>query len=359
VNTAHLPRVLLAVVCATASAPALAQRVQLPSMLPSVDPVSSPVMSAPAPIATFEGGIQAPAADWDPYALPGSTPAPSLLPEDPYLQSESPLTVGGTFTTMRRFLDEVRMDYVWMPGTTANEFGINDLDLSATFAIPFLYNTETPLLVTPGFAFHWWNGPLAPGPDMPSRAFDAYLQGAWNPQITEWFGGEVAFRVGIYSDFKKVTADSIRMPSSGLAVLSFSPSFQVKAGVMYLDRHPVQILPAGGVVWTPNSDIRFEILFPNPKVSRRLTTIGTTEWWGYIRGEYGGGAWTIGAVGDPDLIGYNDLRFAVGLDFTRLNNLKGLFETGICFERQIRSRSLSPEVFYINTTVFVRGGLAY
>jgi hypothetical protein len=369
VKTAIVPCALLAAVCAVWCVPALGQREQFPSTLPSPGPAPSSAEPAAAPTATLEGTIQPPPAGWDPYATPQTAP-PSLLPEDPYLQGGPSSALGGTFTTMRRFLDEVRFDYVWMPGTAADEFGISDVELSATFAIPFLYNTETPLLVTPGFAFHWWNGPASQflsgqvwrSIDMPPRAYDAYLDAAWNPQATPWLGGELSFRVGVYSDFKKVIDDSVRFPAKGLAVLTFSPSFKIKAGVVYLDRYPVKILPAGGIVWTPNPDVRFEILFPNPKLSTRLTTWGNTEWWGYARGEYGGGAWTVTRVDpglSPDLVGYNDLRFSVGLEFIRLGGLKGLFEAGVSFDRELRYRSHLPTVFYPNTTMFLRGGLAY
>jgi hypothetical protein len=358
-----LPAVLWAVACTAALGQ---QRVQFPSTLPSDGLAPPAAVIGPAPTATLEGTIRPPSVDWDPYATPGMGP-PTLLPEDPYLQLGPSGGYGGTFTTVRRFLDELRFDYLWMPGNAARELGIQDLELSATFAIPVLYNTETPLLVTSGFAFHWWAGPSAAGVDMPPRTYDAYLEAAWNPQVTQWLGGELAFRVGVYSDFKRVTVDSLRFPSKALAVMTFSPSFKVKAGVLYLDRYPVKILPAGGVVWTPNSDVRFEILFPDPKVARRLTTWGNTEWWGYARGEYGGGAWTVNRLAanvplgfaNPDLVGYNDLRVALGLEFIQLGGLTGLFEGGVAFERELRYRSRSPAVFYVNTTMFLRAGLVY
>ena len=43
----------------------------------------------------------------------------------------------------------------------SDELGINDFDLSATFAIPFLGNPNTPLLVTPGFGLQLWEGPVS------------------------------------------------------------------------------------------------------------------------------------------------------------------------------------------------------
>ncbi|MHC4181330.1 MAG: hypothetical protein ACYSWU_27855, partial [Planctomycetota bacterium] len=78
----------------------------------------------------------------------------------------------------------------------------------------------------------------------------------------------------------------------------------------------------------------------------------------YARGEYGGGSWTInrlasnvpGSFTNPDLVGYNDLRASVGLEFIRLSGLTGLFEVGVSFDRELRYRSLSPTSFYPNTT---------
>ncbi|MFC1597431.1 hypothetical protein ACFL5Q_05780 [Planctomycetota bacterium] len=112
---------------------------------------------APGPTATFQGNIQAPPA-WDPYATPGCPP-PTLFPQDPVLPCPGQPT--NTLTTMQRFLQEIRLDYVWIQGSgaNANEFGVNDVDLSAEFAIPFLRNPQTPLLITPGFATHFWSGP--------------------------------------------------------------------------------------------------------------------------------------------------------------------------------------------------------
>jgi hypothetical protein len=300
------------------------------------------------------------------------------LPQDPHFQFGPPGGYGpGYIATMQRFLQEVRLDYLWMPGSAAKELGINDAGLSATFAVPFFYNTQTPLLITPGFAVHYWNGPqsIVPGPpppaDLPPRTYDAYLDTAWNPQPTPWLGGELSFRIGVYSDFKTLVTRSLRFTGTGLAVLTFSPSIKVKAGVMYLDRNWVKLLPAGGIVWTPNPDVRFDILFPNPKVTKRLTTSGCTEWWGYLRGELGGGAWTVRradlglppadqpAAGTIDFVDYDDLRAALGVEFLRIGGLHGFFEAGVSFERQLRYSSLLPEVFRPNPTVFLHAGLGY
>ncbi len=207
---------------------------------------------------------------------------------------------------------------------------------------------------------------------MPARTYDAYLDFAWNPWVNEFFGGELNFRTGIYSDFYSVTTQSLRFMGKGMAVLRFSPSMTVKAGVWYLDRVTTKILPAGGVCWTPNPDIYFDILFPNPKIGRRLTTWGNTEWWLYARGDYGGGVWTIrrnpdyynGLPGglpvlNNDLTEYDDIRIAVGVEFKTLRQMNGYFEVGFSCDRQLNYKSGLPSSFYPNNTVFVGAGLSY
>jgi len=339
-----------------------------PSLGPAVAPGPSPGL-LPGPPAAFEGTIQPPPS-WDPYGSPGLTPAP-LLPNDPYLQSGS---LFGTTAPATRLLQEVRLEHHWISSGGSHSFGTNDPEITARFAFPFCYNRQTPLLVTPGFAVHLWDGPEttpADPVDLPPRVYDAYLDAAWNPQIAPWLGAELGARVGVYSDLSEVATRSIRVQARGLATLLFSPSFRIKAGVLYLDRNKVKLLPAGGIVWTPNADTRFDILFPDPKLAKRLTTAGAYEWWYYVRGEYGGGAWTVKRETGPragmlDAIDYNDLRVAVGTEFVRNGGLRGFAEVGLTFEREILYFAVdNPAVpepmheFKPSNTVFLGGGLAF
>jgi len=331
---------------------------------PALGPGSVPV--TPGPIAgpnttPLYGGVVLPPPQWDPYAPPGQMQQPMLLPEDPYI----PGSPNESIVKMRRLLDELRLDYTFLSYSGAKKFGTNDLGLSATFAFPFFYNQDSPLLVTPGFAVHWWQGPTsAEYTALPARVYDAYLTSAWSPQLTPWLGGEVDFTVGVYSDFKKVTTDSLRYTGTGLFVLGFSPTMKIKAGVVYYDRVKIKLLPAGGLFWTPSPDTRFDIYFPEPRFATRMSTIGNTEWWFYVRGEYGGGSWLftwteLGAP--PPLLGqadYNDIRVAMGLEFSRLNVLDGHVEFGVSFNRAIVPRGFFEE-YKPSTTFFLGAGLAY
>lgn len=317
--------------------------------------------TGPAPSASIDPGSGAlPPPSWDPYTSPSAQP-PCLLPQDPYAQVP-PAT---TFGQMTRFLQQVSLESVWMYDRgNADGFTDTSAEATATFAVPFLTDIENPLLITPGFAFHFWNGPDTPLIDLPPRVYDAYLDTTWYPQVSPWLGGEINFRVGIYSDLKKVNADTLRYTGRGLAVVNFSPSFQLKFGVWYLDRVRIKLLPAGGIVWMPSSDIRFDILFPNPGMAFRLGTTGNTEWWLYARGEYGGGSWTME---DPiaalpaynvEQVDYNDIRVGVGLEFRRFTGPTGLVEVGWATRRELRFRFDGSRA-ELDDTFYVRGGLAF
>jgi hypothetical protein len=389
------------------ASPAWGQRVQFGSTLPETSvyqggaavtpttPVPGPGPVTPIP--SLNGGVPSyvapgpPAGTWDPYAgtsaPPGGTtpyytePAP-VYPQSPPVFSQQPGALfpegvpwrqqpgtyaypapDGSVTEFQRLLQQIRFEYTWLaPIGDDDKFGVNTAELNGTFGFPIFYNTETPLLVTPGFAVHALEGPvgdMAGEPNLPPLLYDAYLDLAWKPKVTPWLSGDLGVRGGVYSDFEEFNSDSFRLMGRGLGVLTFTPTAQVALGVVYLDRNRVKLLPAGGLIWTPNPDARYEIIFPYPKLSFRLTTIGTTEWWWFVAGEYGGGAWTVERLGTNDHIDYNDLRAIVGLEWTGQSGLRGSFEVGYVFEREILFTEAPPPEFEPNDTVMVRGSIVY
>ncbi|NLS97323.1 MAG: hypothetical protein GXX96_34730 [Planctomycetaceae bacterium] len=326
-------------------------------------PGTVPQYAPNGPMAQFQGTISPPPAPgWDPYATPGAQ-NPAIMPYDPYMSNPPawcyPQAPTNYVQTMQRFMDEVRLDYVWMPGNGEHELGLHDAELSASFAIPF-FSSPSPLLITPGFAANWWNGPSPPhppNPEFPPRFYEAYLDTAWNPQPTPEFGGELSFRIGVYSDFDRVTNESIRYMGKGYGIVSLSPNMKVKAGIQYLDRQKIKLLPAGGLIWTPNSNTKFEILFPDPKLAWRLRQVGNVDWWFYGRGEYGGDSWTINTGTGVIETDYNDMRVAVGMEFDDHSRWQGYWEVGYAFEREIYQMGMTT--MRPTSTVFVGAGLAY
>ena len=349
-KTATAAICLLAMLSVLAAVATGQPRVQFPGDVPLIEQVPGPSNIGPYSPVTLEGGIAPPPATWDPYGTAGPQPS-TLLEQDPYLPFD------GYDDLRQRLIKEIRFEYLWMPGKGPNEFGIDKLELSTTVSFPFLYQAA-PLLVTPGFAVNYWRGPA--GVPLPPRVYDAYLDAAWNPQIIPThLSAELNFRIGIYSDFKEVTSDSIRYMGQGFFVLALSRSFDVKAGVMYLDRNRIKMLPSGGVIWKPSQTVRFDILFPNPKFAWQLSVWGNTVWWGYLSADYGGDAWTVTlpGLGTPSL-DYNDIRCAMGVEFNHMGGTRtGFFEVGIAFERELYRTAVDP--LDLHSTAFVRGGIAF
>jgi hypothetical protein len=314
------------------------------------------------------------APDASPYAAPppiygapyDGTPGALYPAGAPVYNGPTFAPITDTWTKTMRFLQEVNADETWLArGGGEHALGINTINTWATFALPFYWNPN-PILITPGFQLTLWDGPednsVPNPPNLPGQTYGAYIDAAWNPQVTNWFGGELEISPGIYTDFQHTNSDSFRILGRGLGVLTLTPTLQFKLGIWYLDRNLVKLLPAGGVVWTPNPDARYEIFFPAPKLAHRCSTVGNHTLWAYIRGEYGGGAWTIERANfGPDDFDYNDLRFAIGIDVLpeTQTGLRGYIEVGYAFDRQLVFRSNQPGTFNISDTVLVGGGLAF
>ena len=93
----------------------------------------------------------------------------ALFPDGAPIQWQpAPYTTSGEgyWQKTQRFLQELSFEHTYLYGDHTDPFDleINRTELSSTFAIPILYNIETPLLVTPGFAANWLEGPLTSVP---------------------------------------------------------------------------------------------------------------------------------------------------------------------------------------------------
>ncbi|MEE2706059.1 MAG: hypothetical protein VX988_03355 [Planctomycetota bacterium] len=295
---------------------------------PSFDPYADPT----APVQG--GGVSSPYVT-DPYS-----PPPSVNPNYQPIYATAPF---GQWAP--KFLQHIRFKYTYIDGGSANGLQFNSLEFSGTFLIPFLFNQNAPLLVTPGFATHLTEGPsTATGADLPGSLYDAFVDVAWRPQVTRSVSADLGVRVGIYSDFNNVREESIRFMGRGVAVWRTTDTHEWRAGVAYLDRLGIKLLPVGGVIWTPQGpqgSVRWELLFPNPKLAWRLPSWRTYDVWWYVAGEFGGGCWTVtrdpGGAGvvASDEVEYSDYRLLLGIEWKGHYGLKGFAEVGYVWEREL------------------------
>ncbi len=152
-----------------------------------------------------------------------------------------------------------------MYGKEGDDLQIHDSEISTTAYFPNFLRGAGPLRVTPGFAFHFLDGPGPPEKsDLPSRLYSGYLDFGWTPQIGRAFSADVNFRAGVYSDFDTVTTNSVRFIGTGVGIVQVTPALSLKLGAAYIDRNKVKVLPAGGILWQPNPRTHWDFFFPAP-----------------------------------------------------------------------------------------------
>ncbi len=213
----------------------------------------------------------------------------------------------------------------WIPGG-GDQFGIFSVELGHSIPSGIQHGIST------GFDFHVFSGPVQS--DMPPRVYDFSI----GYQLRHQFGPlafDLAAVVQAASDFNGNARKGIQYPSHGVAFLTVRPELDLVLGVDYLDRADIKLLPVAGVIWKPNPDMRFELVFPRPRAVFQLTDVYRL----YVSGELGGGSWAIARpILRENVATYRDLRVCVGLESV-YGGGQGAIEIGYVFDRQLEYTS--------------------
>ncbi len=256
---------------------------------------------------------------------------------------------------------KVSIETTWLAsGHGAEDVGITDVEAKVVFGFP-CPTRESPLVVTPGWAVHFFDGPIQG--DLPARVYDSYVQFRWLARPWPRLGIDLAVSPGWYSDLEQGSGDALRITGHGAGLWTCSPTLKLAFGVAYLDRRDVPVLPIGGILWTPAEDISFELVAPRPRVARRLDFLPSAtagiEHWLYLAGEFGGGTWAIQrADGTSDLLTARDYRLLLGLERKAPGRLNSVLEAGYVFGRRFEYEQPTPDI-RPGDTLLVRAGLSY
>jgi hypothetical protein len=255
-----------------------------------------------------------------------------------------------------------------LPRLGDDGLGLTTLDTSLTIGLP-APTVESPLLVTPGFGTTFVDEATgAADPGLPAQLYESWLQARWLRKIGDRFGVDLAVAPGWYSDFVNDTPQSLRVTGHGFGAWEYSKDLRVVAGVIYLDRYDVNLLPAGGLLWTPADDRRLELIFPRPRLAWRVAggdDAGTARpraaQWVYLAGEFGGNQWAVRRDnGVNDIVVYHDYRLLAGWERRPADlGVSWRFETGWVFGRLVEYYISDTADSRPGDTFLIRGGIWY
>jgi Domain of unknown function (DUF6268) len=254
------------------------------------------------------------------------------------------------------FFQRISATTTYVPRLDDNSVGFEDTEIYGVFGVP-CPTRDSPLLIEPGTDY-WVVD--APNFNLPPTLHDDYLEFHWLGKLNDRWGADLMVTPGWHSDYQNANgSQAFRLESHAVIAYTWSPNLKIAVGAAYWGRLNANVVPAGGVIWTPNADTRFELITPKPRIAYRVECDPTYERWVYLAGEFGGGQWAIEQTGGVDnILNYSDLRIMLGVEHKSLNlSLNGFAEIGYVFDRQLQYQT-GPDQ-NLPGTMMVRAGLSY
>lgn len=297
----------------------LALLAALPSPLLAVEPPEPPAAGAPVlPAAAQAEAIP----EIEPPAPPTfirpeqAASLPDVAPSPVYLKKSS-----GRYTMLAGQGDDLGMDI---------------LDGETTVA--FLGVPGQGLTISPSAGVVFVDGPNRT--DLPPQLYTGQLEFKWFGQIATPVFYEVAFMPALFTDGNNTGSDALRLQGRGVGYLALSEQTQLVLGATYLDRKDVPVLPVFGAIHSPRDGVKFELVFPRPRIMERVGSNEYGETWVYAAGELGGGSWAIERQdGRDDIASYRDYRLMVGLEQRNSPAWTAAIEAGYAFGRALEYES--------------------
>lgn len=309
-----------------------------------------------------DGGLGYPVTDSQIFIDPSGQQI--LPPEDPIYDSTPPKTLRESLTppdARNGFFQKAKFTATWLPQFDEDSLGWTDLRTEVVTALPF-FTRENPIIITPSYELHFLEGPQ--GIDLPPRLHDLALDlHVFRVFANKWIA-DFAVAPGIYADDHSFDSDdALRINGRALAI--YAPTLETKwvLGVTYVDGGWAKVVPVAGVVYEPNDDVSYELVFPRPRAAWRLARSpvpGRDEYWFYVAGEFANSAWAFEqSDGTQDVLAYRDFRAIVGLERKIVGGVSSRIETGYVFNRDIKVASISGDDISLDGTILLRAGISY
>jgi hypothetical protein len=237
------------------------------------------------------------------------------------------------------------------------ELNSSFLEVGVGTGIP-LGSFDRILGVTPRFRIDWIDA--ASAIDIPNQLYEFELQFFGRRPINDRLSLMAIVSPSVRSDLT-TSQDSFRLFALGLLNWQCVPDrLMLSTGVVMLGRADLPVLPAVGVVWTPNRRTKLDLRFPLTKFSYRLAKNGgQSETWLYASGGIGGNTWAVTRNnGQTDELSLRDYRLSVGLE-RLVNGGGGCFaELGIALGRRLEYERTDSEIEF-DDAALIRAGWRY
>ncbi len=285
---------------------------------------------------------------------------------NPPVSFEEPTTLKRVF----KYQQDCSKSFVYIP-RTKDGLGVIEGGAGLYFAFPCetLRNgnvNQGVFRLTPTFDYTGFSKPKQKtfSPVIPKNVFDAGLSTSFSLALND-LEATVEFQGGIASEFRRITSKSfyLRGRAEGSLPVDDERKTRILGGVAYYNRIKFKILPVAGVVWKPNANNEIRLVFPDPRWGHFLVRNNGTDWWFFVAGDLGGGRWLMT---DPShLVGgkksfnvdYNDYRVTAGLVFDCPKGLKGSFEVGGAFGREMKTKE--GTLYKPKSAVVLKAGLFF
>lgn len=275
------------------------------------------------------------------YQIPSKIPSHKLRRIDgAAVQQDHSIQIGSDPRYKQYRVGESITSY--MPGD-GEQFGWLDFENT-----PFLAGSQTSG-ITLGSGLHLLSGPNSV--PLPPRLWDFVLGYQTRGTIQEHVSFDLAYSLGVYSDFEDSAREGVRSLGHAVGVFHKNDRWDWVLGVDYLNRDDYKILPVMGFSWHQPSGtgLRMDMVFPRPRIQYALSSTRRL----YLSGLLGGGTWDIEMPKDiNDVMTYRDYRLLFGHEQITPGGNIAATEIGLVLNRHIQMRHSLQQEEFDNAFVF-------
>lgn len=175
--------------------------------------------------------------------------------------------------------------------------------------------------------------------ELPSVLYEGSVNVAWMRRWNDRWMVRSMIGVAQATDSHNNSRDAWQFRGGAFAIFSPNPRWTWTFGALALGRNDLPVVPAVGAIYQPNPGLRYDLLFPRPRVSMLLVDGGARQQWGYLGAAFGGNTWAYEqTTGADDQLTYRDWQFLLGWESTPRQ------EPGVPFTR---GRKMNVEVGYV------------